>query len=122
MGDISHVWGSDLDIGPSGDLGYADGSLAVEQRLLRRLLTNPGGYVWQPDYGAGLPAYVGQTLHADTLRALVREQMHLESAVAQTPAPGITITSDAAGSVFLGIQYTDADNGSTVTLRFGLGG
>ena len=46
MLDISHYWGEDLGIGPTGDLGLAAGSPQVQQRILRRLLTNPGDYIW----------------------------------------------------------------------------
>ena len=57
MSDISHQWGSDLSIGPTGDFALVSGAILGQQRVLRRLLTNPGDYIWHPDYGAGLAEF-----------------------------------------------------------------
>ena len=49
MPDLSHEFGADLLAGPTGDLAVAAGAGLGRQRVLRRLLTNPGDYIWQPD-------------------------------------------------------------------------
>lgn len=54
MPDLSHQWGSDLLIGPTGDLATASGTELGQQRVLRRLLTNASDYIWHLGYGAGL--------------------------------------------------------------------
>ncbi len=54
MYDLSHQWGDDLTVGPTGDMALVTGSVFGQQRVLRRLMTNPGDYIWQLDYGAGL--------------------------------------------------------------------
>jgi phage baseplate assembly protein W len=108
----------DLDIGPTGDLAVVSGTPYGQQRVLRRLLTSIGDYIWQPSYGAGLPQFVGQPVSAPAIAGVVREQMKLEAAVAQTPEPVITVTDNRDGSVFCDIKYVDADSSQTVILQF----
>jgi phage baseplate assembly protein W len=90
------------------------------QRLLRRLLTNPGEYIWQPGYGAGLGRFLGQPINVQALTAVVRSQIFLEAAVNQTPAPVITLTAQKGGTVLCHILYTDAESGKPVPLQFSI--
>ena len=69
MADAFHQWGSDLATGSTGDISTISGQLLGQQRVLRRLLTNPGEYIWQLDYGAGLARFIGQL--AATIIALM---------------------------------------------------
>jgi phage baseplate assembly protein W len=116
VADASHVFGQDLTFGPTGDFATVDGADEGVQRVLRRLLTNPLGYIWRPDYGAGLPAFVGQPAQQDRIAAIARAQMFLEAAVAQTPAPVIAVTPYPNGTVSLSIAYTDAQSGDPVAV------
>ena len=111
MTDISHIMGSDLTIAATGDLlGVAD-SAAVSQRVLRRLLTNAGGYIWALTYGAGLPQFVGQNINLTQLQAVIRTQLQLEASVARIPLPSATVTASPDGTVAATITYTDAATG-----------
>lgn len=122
MPDLSHLWGSDVAVGPTGDLLLvADPSLG-QQRVLRRLLTNPGDYIWQPDYGAGLARFVGQPEQTGAIRAVVRSQIFQEAAVARTPEPLIDVQFDVSGSVYVQIRYVDATYGQTQVLSFSVNG
>lgn len=121
MSDIAHQWGSDLSIGPTGDLATVGGPLLGQQRILRRLLTNPGDYIWQLDYGAGLARFIGQPATVLQIQAAVRSQIFKEAAVAQSPEPVITVDAAPAGAngtVYVYIQYVDAPSGQTQTLSF----
>jgi hypothetical protein len=119
ISDLSHYWGSDLSLSVVGDLAPASGTLRGQQRVLRRLLTNPGDYIWHPTYGAGLPSKVGSNANINEITALIRGQILLEDVVAATPAPQITVTTiDSALAVQ--ITYTDAPSGQAVTLSFDL--
>lgn len=139
MADVYHLWGSDLVAGPAqqvpagvsdagGDLLTVGGeSLSFDnfttkttQRLLRRLLTNPGEYIWQPGYGAGLSRFLGQPINVLALTAVVRSQIFLEASVSQTPAPVITLTARKDGTVLCYILYTDAESGKPVPLQFSI--
>ena len=116
MVDISHVMGSDLQIGPTGDLAIAEAAVWTEQRLLRRLLTNTGGYVWQLTYGGGLPAFIGSTVCSQQIAAVIRRQLALEGSVAAQPEPVISIQSDQNSGVFASIIYESSQTGASQTL------
>lgn len=121
MADVSQQWGSDLVIAPSGDLSLASGTVLGQQRVLRRLLTSPGDYIWQPDYGAGLSRFVGQPANALQIRAVIRSQIFKESFVAQTPEPVIDVElgpAGAAGTVYVHIRYVDSSTQETQVLSF----
>lgn len=124
MADIAHQWGQDLSISPTGDLGTVDGALLGQQRILRRLLTNPGDYIWQLDYGAGLARFIGQPASVLQIQAVIRSQIFKEPAVAQSPEPTITVDASSASAnaaVYVSIQYVDAPSGQTQTLSFSVG-
>jgi phage baseplate assembly protein W len=138
MADVFHMWGNDLVAGPvstlagvvdaSGDLLTVGGTVPEQpgqgktvQRLLRRLLTNPGEYIWQPTYGAGLGRFLGQPISVPVITAVIRSQIFLEAAVAQTPAPVITVTAQKNGTVSCHILYTDAQTGKPTPVQFVIG-
>jgi phage baseplate assembly protein W len=122
MPDLSLEFGTDLQIGPTGDLACADATVLGLQRVLRRMLTNPGDYIWQPNYGAGLAQFVGATLSTDRISAVVRSQVFKEPAVATTPEPIIECTSIGSDQAVLTIGYVDANTGATQVLSLPVGG
>lgn len=121
MADISHAFGADISASPTGDLALAEGAVLGRQRVLRRLLTNPGDYIWQPEYGAGLGRFIGQPAAPARIRAVVRSQIFRERAVARSPEPVVAVQSGADGRVFVSIRYADADSGETQNLNFRVG-
>ena len=116
MADISHVWGSDVTLGPAGDLALVSGLEEGRQRVLRRLLTTLRNYIWHLDYGGSLPPMVGQPANAYAMEGVVRQQLALEACVAATPEPGVSVSTDGQGGTVLQITYTDAGTGQTVSL------
>ncbi|WP_284944569.1 hypothetical protein [Acidisoma cladoniae] len=119
MSDLNHTFDGDLSVSAGGDLALASGSLLGQQRVLRRLLTNPGDYIWHLSYGAGLPAQIGTPASAATIRGVVRNQIFNEPLVAADPAPVITVqTTD--NYVSLQISYSDAVATQTQTLAITL--
>ncbi len=116
MPDLQHTMGGDLTVSPSGDLALSAGSAMGQERVLKRLLTNPGDYIWHLAYGAGLPAAVGQPTRPERLRGLIRAQMLREAAVARTPTPSVEITAGVDGTVGAMIRYADNDDGTTQTI------
>ncbi len=119
--DISHVVGADLVIGTVGDLATADGTIYVQQRVLRRLMTNRGDDIWDLGYGGGLPSFVGMPVNATSLETKVRDQLLLEAAVARLPVPTVTILSAADNTVTLTITYSDATTGASQTITLSPG-
>ena len=113
-----HVFGSDLVLGANGDLLLVNGPLEVQQRVLRRLLTNQGDYIWVPDYGAGLPSRIGRKANAQVITALIRSQIFEEAEVAQTPAPTVNVTVSNIGAVTATITFFYLPTSQPVTLSF----
>jgi hypothetical protein len=122
MADLAQTWGSDLQVSASGDLLTSTGTQLGQERVLRRLLTNVGDYIWQLSYGAGLGGFVGQPVNTQRITAIARQQMYREAVVARSPAPVINVTSTPGGTVTLNIQYVDAPSNQPVILTFSLTG
>lgn len=88
---------------------------------MRRLNTNPGSYIGQPTYGAGLPQYIGKTANVRKLQALVQSQMLLEDSVAKKPAPVVTISQSAnLSAITVNISYTDIPSNAPTVLAYTL--
>ncbi len=109
--------------GSTGDIGTVTGALLGQQRVLRRLLTNPGDYIWQPDYGAGLAQFIGQPVNPLQIKAVIRSQIFKEATVARQPEPLIDVQvapGGASGTVYVYIQYMDAQIGETQVISFSM--
>jgi phage baseplate assembly protein W len=118
MADLALQFGGDLSLGPTGDLAVVDGSALTQQRVLRRLLTNPGDYIWQLSYGAGLGQFVGQPGAPAAISAVARAQVLREAAVAVVPAPVVNTVGADDGTVTATLSYADAASGQVNLLTF----
>lgn len=119
ISDLFQFVGNDLSTSAQLDLQTVSGTLMGQQRILRRLITNPGDYVFQPEYGAGLAGKIGSPLDLPGLTALVTSQVLLEQAVAQSPPPVVSVTQAADNvSILVNVQYTDAPSGTSQVLNF----
>lgn len=122
MSDLQMSWSGDISASATGDLLTISGPESGTERVLRRLLTNPGEYLWHPDYGAGLAKFVGQPGDRAGIEALIRAQMLLEPTVAQLPEPVISVQSDPGGSLYVEIRYADAETAESKALTIDLPG
>jgi hypothetical protein len=123
MFDIFHEWGCDLMAGSGGDLALSTGSATINQRVCRRLLTNPGDYLWNLDYGGGLAQFVGAPARPADINAIVTTQLALETAVPTVPTPQITasVVDPANGYVVATITYVDPYTKAPVQLNVSTG-
>lgn len=117
MTEVSVEWHDDFQPDSSGDLLTVDGDDEVRQRLERRLFTAVQGYVWHPDYGAGLPQKIGSVLSIPQIRSVVQAQLGLEQSVAPNPPPILRVgaSPNDASTVVISIQYWDAATGVSVS-------
>ena len=122
MADLAHEFGADLTIGPTGDLALADAASLTRQRVLRRLLTNQGDYIWQLGYGAGLGQFGGAPAAAARIGAVVRGQIFKEAAVARSPEPVVDARDDHDGGLAVAIRYADIADAAPQLLSFTVGG
>jgi hypothetical protein len=117
MPDARHWWDSDIAISSTGDLALSDGIDLSNQRIVRRLMTILGEYVWHTDYGASVPVRVGDTLDLSLIESIVRGQIFEEAAVDPEYDPEIIVTKILNG-VFVAIRYVDALTGQQASLDF----
>lgn len=128
LNDLYHYFGGDLSPSATADLNPVNGSLRGQQRILRRLLTNPReilatgevlppDYIFHPEYGAGLARKVGDVLDVPKITALIRGQILMEESVAKTPEPQILVQEIPSG-IACTIRYVDAITKSPAVLSF----
>lgn len=122
MPDLYHQFGEDLQVSASGDIAIVDGTTLGTQRVLRRLLTAAGDYIFHTDYGAGLPERVGALLNLSDLRSTIRDQIFKEAVVSRIPPPAISVSTvpGQIGAVSVKIAYNDAFSGLQASLSFDL--
>ena len=120
MADAFLEWNGDFQISPTGGLLLANGDDFARQRIERRLFTAVQGYIFDLGYGAGLPQKIGAPATVSALTALVRSQIALESSVAVSPAPTVSVAADAQsqGLFYVTVNYFAAATGEPVTLKF----
>ena len=118
MSDVTLIWGGDFSAGNTGDLSLVSGVGLGQQRVLRRLLTNPGDYIWDLSYGAGLGQFVGSPTNAAAIRSAIRSQIFKEASVARLPEPVIDVQSGPGGSVYVQLRYVDSTVAMTQLLSF----
>jgi hypothetical protein len=116
--DVSLEWGSDLSVDAGGDLLLVTGIPRANQRVLRRLLTNPGDYLWNLSYGGGLALSIGQPLDAAMIEAVIRRQLAQEAVVSPAPAPVVNVQAinSGNGSFSADLIYTEATSGALSSL------
>lgn len=81
-----------------------------------------GEYIFEPNYGAGIPQKIGEVIDQNAWRALIIQQMFLEDSVARTPAPVIQFNVSLPSTVYITIQYINASTGLPITLSFDANG
>lgn len=122
LSDVALTFGADLVIDATGDLAVSSGSQLGQERVLRRLLSNPGSYIWWLRYGAGLARFIGRPASALRIAAITRAQMALEAAVAQNPPPQVKVLVGKDGTVTESISYIDAATSVQQTLSLPVSG
>lgn len=115
--DLAHWHGADLNVGATGDLMLVGDVVKGHQRVIRRLLTSPTDMLFHPEYGAGVPFFVGEPLDPDVIEAVIRYQIALEAQVARDPEARVEVRP-IFGGVHVRIIYTDSDSGNPTTLSF----
>jgi hypothetical protein len=118
--DLYHFFGSDCVAANNGDLQTVSGASKTQQRILRRLLTTQGQYIFHPNYGGSLAKFVGKLADFKKIKAVIKGQLLLENAVALSPAPVITVTQSPSDPTAITVQitYTDAPTGQPQVLSF----
>lgn len=117
LDDIAHLWGEDVRLSPTGDLGRSNRHPRSQERVIRRLMTNPGEYIFHPNYGGGLRQMVGQNIDIAKIRARIEGQMLLETSVVRDPPPQAVVV-EIPGGVSVKVQYLSLPDKQPVSLSF----
>lgn len=123
--DIDLPWRGDLGLGPTGDLAVVTSTDLTQQKILRRLLTAPGEYLWSMRYGAGLGQLVGKPIDIRAVEAVVRFQLKHESTVASSPAPQVRTVAEQVrdnNEYVISIKYSDDQSDTEAHLIMDLAG
>ena len=117
-------WGGDISVGAGGDIAVAPVQIEIQQRLIRRLLTNPGEYIWHTEYGAGLGTFVGEPCSPGLIESTILNQLQHEALVAMNPSPTVQTDQSLTGSfsttsVTIQYQITGTSAGMSVALTLG---
>jgi len=114
LSDLDQTFGGDISVNNTHDLLLASGVTLCQERILRRLLTNPGDYIWQPSYGAGLRQYVGSVGKINEIVRVIKTQMALEPGVSN-PQPAVTYLQNGLSVT---ITFTDTQTQQPTILSF----
>lgn len=123
LADADHFYGNDLAVSPSGDIALVTKSNRTTQRIIRRVMTVPtnakgSAYPWQPKYGVGLGARVGEAFDTRGIQRDFSTQMRLEASVQRVPSPVVTV-DELPNGADITVQYTDM-SGQPKTFNFDL--
>lgn len=122
LNDVDHNYGEDISLTSLNDIAHSSGLIRSQQRVLRRLLTNPGDYIWHSNYGAGLAKYIGQSLNTerfDEIKSTIISQIFLEDSVSKETQPEIFIQT-IQGGIFIQINYIESVSKNPIVLSFNL--
>jgi len=122
INDLYLYYGNDLQLTSSGDLLIANLATLSQQRVIRRLSTPNGGFIWDTSYGAGAPSYIGQPLSSDnfeSIKSLILSNILLESTVSPNPEPKVFLNV-IQGGLFCQIQYTLNPTLQPIVLNYNL--
>lgn len=122
MADASLDWGGDLAASATGDILLATGGVGSDQRVIRRFLTNPGSYIWQPSYGAGLGQFIGDAQPALTIEAVLKKQVALEPSIAASPSPTVSVIPQGSNALGISVNYAYVQGGASQVVSLVIGG
>jgi phage baseplate assembly protein W len=120
--DLYNDFSNDLLLSSQNDLQTCTGLIRSQQRVLRRLFTNPGDYIWHAEYGAGLPQYIGKPLSVDNfeeIKSRILSNIFLEDSVSKIPEPVIALQT-IQGGLFCQITYTESSTQQSTVLSFNI--
>jgi hypothetical protein len=117
-------WGGDLNVGPGGDIGVALLESSIQQRIIRRLLTNQRDYVWHTEYGAGLGSYVGKPYSSAAIEGMILNQLRDEEYISGASSPTVNIVqanASALSETSVTVRYQTIGSTKVGTVVLGLG-
>jgi phage baseplate assembly protein W len=101
------AFSNDFVLSPKGDLDTRTGLDNLRDAIYRRIVTVPGSIVHRPDYGVGLPLYVGSLNslgRQQKLAAIIKEQLERDDRVEEFLSLRVEQSSSVEGMVKITVR------------------
>ena len=119
--DIYHEIGDDIQLDSTNDLLFVHDTTETNQRIMRRLFTNKGTYIWNSKFGASIPWKVGESLSLEVYKDIVNQvtaSVLEDDDVAKSPPPEINIKTTSNGLIcYIKYYNLSSDEHDTITLQ-----
>lgn len=107
---VDILFEDDLRVTASGDYALVEGYAALRQAIFIRLITTPGEYAVQPDFGCGIASYVKKRMSKsdkDSLRQTIIEQLSKEERIQKVEEVTVeSLTMDGTTGVKVSVRVT----------------
>lgn len=107
---VDILFEDDLQVTASGDYATVEGYKALRQAILIRLITTPGEYAVQPDFGCGVGLWVKKRMtkaERDSLRQTIIEQLSKEERIQKVEEVTVeSLTSSNTTGVKISVRVT----------------
>jgi phage baseplate assembly protein W len=107
---VDILFEDDLQVTASGDYATVEGYAALKQAIYIRLITAPGEYAVQPDFGCGITRWVKKRMSKsdrDSLRQTVIEQLSKEERIQKVEEVTVeSLTSNNTTGVKVSVRVT----------------
>lgn len=107
-----------IPIDASGDYAFDDGITQLKKRIFRRLLTKPGTFPANPEYGIGVPSYGKRLAIAGVRQKLASEAQKQIAAEPDVAAVSVRVVTDAANPSVTLFQIRVRPAGSAGNVNF----
>ena len=118
--DVYHEIGDDIQLDSTNDLQLVFDTNETNQRIMRRLFTNKGTYIWNAAFGASIPWKLGETLSVEAYRDVINQVTAAvleDDEVAKDPPPEISIKTTTNGLICY-IRYYNLSSEEHDTITF----
>jgi hypothetical protein len=119
--DLQHIYGGDLALSATGNLATATGLAQTNQTVARFIMTNPGDDSFNPDFGLGAGALVGETNAASKIEALILKGLKTLNIIDQTRPMSASVTFTEDGTTTARVAYFAAATGTAQNQTLVLG-
>lgn len=107
-----------IPIDASGDYAFDDGITQLKKRIFRRLLTKPGSFPANPEYGVGVPSYGKQLAVAGVRQKLASEAQKQIASEPDVAAVSVRVVTDPKNPQFTLFQIRVRPAGSAGNVSF----
>lgn len=117
--------GGGMSVSPTGDIALVEGLENLKQAIFNRMITVPGALKHRPDYGVGVPLYLGaisSLSKQQELAARIKEQCELDPRVDEITGVALDYTDEHPEQVKIIVRVKPTGYEETAMTFQGFGG